>query len=89
MGVRARSSSVADLYLRGRANSLNAIRLVLAASVIFYHSYPIAGWDVPVTVVGALNATFPVNCFFAISGFLIYRSWQIGATRWSFWWHGL
>lgn len=65
--------------LSGRhANALNAIRLVLAAAVIFSHAFPLGGWGTDrfftlfreqenlggVAVIG----------FFAISGYLITRS---------------
>ncbi|MDR6867239.1 peptidoglycan/LPS O-acetylase OafA/YrhL [Microbacterium resistens] len=67
---------VAQLFVRGRANSLNAIRLVLAACVIIWHTYAVLGLEKPENpalqnIIGGL----PVNGFFAISGFLIYRSW--------------
>jgi len=71
-----RTAPLESLYTRGRPNSLNAIRLVLAAAVILWHSY--AALDVP-RITGGLRelvGAFPVNGFFAISGFLIYRSWQ-------------
>jgi peptidoglycan/LPS O-acetylase OafA/YrhL len=62
-----------------RRNNFTLIRLVLAASVLFAHSFPIvgAGSDpislgllMPQTWLGALA----VNCFFVISGFLISYS---------------
>lgn len=57
-----------------RVNSLNLIRLVLAASVIVSHAWPLGGFGdelrVGVTTVG----TIAVASFFGISGFLITGS---------------
>ncbi|MCR4513032.1 acyltransferase [Aeromicrobium sp. 50.2.37] len=54
-----------------RANGLNLFRLILAASVIVTHSYPITGreegWE--------FMRSAGVDGFFAISGFLIASSW--------------
>lgn len=59
-----------------RANALNAIRLVLAASVIVWHAYAFALRDfLPDSGVRLLEQV-GVDGFFAISGFLIVRSWQ-------------
>lgn len=70
------ATTVAHLFARGRTNSLNAMRLVLAACVIIWHTYAVLGMVKPESpalhnIIGGL----PVNGFFAISGFLIYRSW--------------
>ncbi|MDQ0922283.1 peptidoglycan/LPS O-acetylase OafA/YrhL [Pseudarthrobacter sp. W1I19] len=58
--------------LDSRDNSLNFIRLLLATSVIFWHTYPLTGvqpeW--PAFLLG----TWAVNGFFAISGYLIAGS---------------
>lgn len=57
--------------LAGRDNSLNAVRLVLAAAVILAHSWTIGGYgDTIFHWVGANS----VNGFFALSGFLIAGS---------------
>lgn len=70
-----RRPTVEDLYTRGRSNSLNLIRLILAAAVIIWHTYPAAGIEYPTGGLATLLGNFPVNGFFAISGYLIYMSW--------------
>lgn len=67
--------TIDDLYIRSRPNSLNLLRLVLAAAVILWHSYAVLGIEKPDTGFQDLVGALPVNGFFAISGFLIYRSW--------------
>ncbi|MGB4778357.1 acyltransferase family protein [Microbacterium sp.] len=67
--------TVADLYVRGRSNSLNLIRLFLASAVVVFHTYAAAGITYPGGGIQTLIGNFPVNGFFTISGFLIYQSW--------------
>lgn len=57
-----------------KANSLNAIRLVLATLVIVSHSWPLGGFGVEPSLGGANLGTWAVFGFFGISGFLIMRS---------------
>ncbi|BBX04076.1 acyltransferase [Mycolicibacterium moriokaense] len=57
-----------------RNNALNAVRLALAAEVILFHSFPIIGHMPPAALLQLLFAV-GVDGFFAISGFLIARSW--------------
>lgn len=57
-----------------RNNALNAFRLALAAEVILWHSFPITGRMPPEPVLQVLFSV-GVDGFFAISGFLITRSW--------------
>ncbi|MCU1431052.1 MAG: acyltransferase [Actinotalea sp.] len=67
-----------------RANGLNAVRLVLAATVIVYHSFPLAGLEIrPAPLYQALQ-DIPVDGFFAISGFLIVSSWVRRPQWWPF-----
>ncbi|WP_406817001.1 acyltransferase family protein [Mycobacterium sp. M23085] len=57
-----------------RRNALNALRLVLAAEVMLFHSWPITG-HMPPKATLQLFFSVGVDGFFAISGFLITRSW--------------
>ncbi|OBB63491.1 acyltransferase [Mycobacterium sp. 852014-50255_SCH5639931] len=57
-----------------RNNALNAFRLALATEVILFHSFPITG-HMPPSVANQLLFSVGVDGFFAISGFLISRSW--------------
>lgn len=57
--------------LAGRDNSLNAVRLILAAAVILAHSWTIGGYGE--TIFHWIGAN-SVNGFFALSGFLIAGS---------------
>lgn len=58
-----------------RHNALNAWRLVLAAEVILWHSFPLTGHDVSAKPVLQLLFSTGVDGFFALSGFLIISSW--------------
>jgi peptidoglycan/LPS O-acetylase OafA/YrhL len=58
-----------------RPNALNAIRLLLALTVIVWHSYSLAGHDYLPAWTEQLLGYVPVDAFFAISGFLICRAW--------------
>lgn len=69
---------------RPDANSLNALRLLLAALVIVSHSWPLAGREPEPALGGATLGTWAVFGFFAISGFLITRSRLSGAPAWKF-----
>ncbi|ASW90909.1 acyltransferase family protein [Mycobacterium marseillense] len=57
-----------------RNNALNAFRLALATEVILFHSLPITG-HMPPAAANQLLFSVGVDGFFAISGFLISRSW--------------
>ncbi|UQX89842.1 acyltransferase [Jatrophihabitans telluris] len=54
-----------------RRNSLNLIRLVLAATVIVGHTWPIGGYKGSVSLSGANVGAWAVAGFFGISGYLI------------------
>lgn len=58
-----------------RNNALNAWRLILATSVILWHTWPLTGHPIPPTPVTQLLSQVGVDGFFAISGFLITSSW--------------
>ena len=65
-----------------QSNALNAWRLILAAGVILWHSWPLTGRHVSFAPVQQLLANGWVDGFFAISGFLITWSWfRHGRTR--------
>lgn len=57
-----------------RANSLNLFRLVLAALVLFAHSWYVAGRGVGPQIQGENLGGWAVAGFFVLSGFLITRS---------------
>lgn len=58
-----------------RLNSLNAVRLIMAIGVIFWHSYPITGRTIGYEPLHQAISEMWVDGFFAISGFLIVGSW--------------
>lgn len=58
-----------------RANGLNLLRLLLAAGVIVWHSFPLTGHDVGWGPARQFLSSISVDGFFAISGFLITGSW--------------
>lgn len=70
----------------GRDNNLNLIRMVAAASVCVSHAYPITeGSAVAEPLEGLLGrslGSLAVLVFFAISGFLITRSFDRGGSVW-------
>lgn len=72
MGARP----LGDLLARGRPNALNLERLFLAAIVIIWHSFSVLGIEHNTEgATSILLGRMPVNGFFVLSGFLIYRSW--------------
>lgn len=71
-------ATLADL-VNPRTNTLNFVRLLLAASVIVWHAYPLSGNEFPVPWLaghsGGFAGGFGVDGFFAISGYLLAGSW--------------
>lgn len=59
-----------------RNNNFDAIRLLLAFSVFLSHSYPISGDSSLKRLSYLANAAIAVQCFFIISGFLIFMSYD-------------
>lgn len=58
-----------------RRNALNACRLAMATGVILYHSWLLTGRQLSFAPAHQLLRDVWVDGFFAISGFLITRSW--------------
>lgn len=60
--------------LSGRNNALNAIRFLLAAAVIFSHTFPLGAFGSEPNIAGTTVGTMAVGGFFALSGYLIAGS---------------
>jgi peptidoglycan/LPS O-acetylase OafA/YrhL len=59
-----------------RANVFDVLRLAAALAVLLSHCYPLTGRDEPFArVTGETLGDVGVSVFFAISGFLVARSW--------------
>jgi len=59
-----------------RANVFDVLRLTAAMAVLLSHCYPLTGRDEPFArVTGETLGDIGVSVFFAISGFLVARSW--------------
>lgn len=58
-----------------KVNGLNGVRLFLALSVIFCHSFALTGAEIAWRPIRQLVTDFGVDGFFAISGFLMVASW--------------
>ena len=83
------SPRVEDRDLSPRANNFDFLRLVLALTVIFSHSYIVAGktnkeplFRLTGGQVGA--GGLAVTGFFILSGFLITKSWLHAAGLWDY-----
>ena len=79
-------TSVLANALDPRSNALNFLRLVLASMVIFGHAAVLSGVALPGPLAVALSE-LPVDGFFAISGYLIARSWDRNPEWRTFLWH--
>ena len=60
--------------LNSRDNSLNLVRLVLALSVLYFHSWPLGGFIGSPAIAGVPLGAWAVDAFFCISGYLITGS---------------
>ena len=58
-----------------KRNAYNALRLLMAAAVVVWHSVPLTGHDLDVEPLRQLASRLPVDVFFALSGYLIAMSW--------------
>ena len=64
---------------------MNVIRLILAVSVILYHSYPVTGkTSFPLPYIQQFAAEWAVDGFFVISGFLLVGSWLNKPKLWPY-----
>jgi len=59
-----------------RANNFDGLRLVGALSVLYSHQFALVGLKEPVVFPGFPLAAFGVAIFFAMSGYLVSKSWQ-------------
>ena len=66
--------SLADVF-DPRRNGLNLVRLLLALGVVLWHSISLLGEHLPWQPAERLLLSGLVDGFFAVSGFLIVRSW--------------
>lgn len=85
LSMPSKNSRTIETAFVPRANSLNAVRLALASAVIFTHGAVVtSGSTDPRGLFDPLVGQLPVDGFFAISGFLIVRSWGRAANAMSF-----
>lgn len=67
-------------------NNFDLIRLMLAALVVYSHSFAMLGLPEP-QIWGHTLGGFAVECFFALSGYLIAKSWVKNPAVTTFAWH--
>lgn len=63
-----------------RRNNFDIVRLLLAAIVVVVHSYDLSGAEGLAPVRRLLSSRLAVECFFVISGFLIFASYERCST---------
>lgn len=73
--MRSGKASMGEMFQRG-SNGLSTIRLALASTVVLWHSFPLTGHDIHPEGLREVVGSFRVDAFFAISGFLILRTWN-------------
>lgn len=72
--LRGPAPSLRDVFDPKR-NAFNALRLLMALTVIVWHSFPLTGTAFGVEPARQLFSRLPVDVFFTVSGFLIVSSW--------------
>lgn len=75
-GDSGRSRDTVGVRFETGPNALNFLRLCLASTVVVWHAYLLPGHVGLPEPAAQLLERIAVDCFFAISGFLIVRSWQ-------------
>ena len=65
-------------------NNLDLLRLVAAVSVFFVHMHILVGVEVISPITSLLSSATAVNCFFVVSGFLIFSSFERSASTWEY-----
>ena len=68
--------STRKVLLPMRKNNFDIVRLALAAIVVFVHCYDLSGAPALAFIFRMTNARIAVEGFFAISGFLIFASYE-------------
>jgi peptidoglycan/LPS O-acetylase OafA/YrhL len=79
------SSPTLETAFDPRANALNFLRLLLAGAIVFGHGALFAGHGVTRPL--DLMLSVPLDGFFALSGFLIARSWDRRPSWPHYLWH--
>jgi peptidoglycan/LPS O-acetylase OafA/YrhL len=78
------TSTSVGMQVDPRRNGLNTVRLVLAASVLVWHSFRLTGREVPYPHGGIFFGSFGVDGFFVISGLLLSGSYLHRPDLWVF-----
>ena len=73
---RRRAAARLEDRLRDRRNNFDVLRLLAASLVLFSHSYALTASPEPFAVSGWTFGEVGVVMFFAMSGFLIAKSWS-------------
>lgn len=75
---------------KGLANNFDFLRLLFALLVVVSHSFPITGdgneWLASITGGKLTLGTLSVQCFFIISGYLIFQSFQRSKNAVDYYW---
>jgi peptidoglycan/LPS O-acetylase OafA/YrhL len=70
-----------------RRNNFDTVRLFLAMAVVLGHLMWILPGDYGLleTIISHFDGTKAVDCFFVVSGFLIFRSFRRSKSHWDYW----